>query len=183
MASIVTLRFLMWPSPLRFAMLKLFDQFLYVISAITKYVMLVMASSIFIIILFTVFSRYLFDFVLHWSEEVPRYLLVWIGFLGAALAVDKKEHIGFDYIFNLIPDTPRRILGLLLNLGIAVIALIMVVYGINFCREFGGDWMESIPFTNIWFYTALPVSGVLMLLYVIRDEIRGIIDFKNRHRE
>ena len=164
-------------------MLKHFDQFLNLISAVTKYVMLVMAACIFIIILFTVFSRYLFDFVLSWSEEVPRYLLVWIGFLGAALAVEKKEHIGFDYIFNKIPDKPRQILGILLNLGIAGIAFIMVVYGFNFCREFGGDWMESIPFTNIWFYVSLPVSGSMILLYVIRDEIRLISIFISSLKE
>lgn len=164
-------------------MLKLFDRFLDIVSSITKYVMLVMATCIFIIILITVFSRYLFDFVLSWSEEVPRYLLVWIGFLGAALAVDKKEHIGFDYIFNKIPDKPRQILGVLLNMGIAGIAFIMVVYGINFCREFGGDWMESIPYTNIWFYISLPVSGVMILLYVIRDQIRLISNFIDSLKE
>ena len=120
---------------------------------------------------------------MSWSEEVPRYLLVWIGFLGAALAVDKKEHIGFDYIFTRIPDKPRQILAVLLNLGIAGIAFIMVVYGINFCREFGADWMESIPFTNIWFYTSLPVSGVMILLYVIRDEIRLISNFLDSLKE
>ncbi len=152
-------------------MLKLFDQILSLITKVSKFVMLVMASSIFVIILFTVFSRYLFDFVLSWSEEVPRYFLVWIGFLGAALAVDKKEHIGFDYIYNLFPKGFQKIFSMLLNLGIAYIAYIMIFYGIDFCQDFGGDWMESIPFTNIWFYTSLPVSGVMIMLYVIRDQI------------
>ncbi|MBW1698128.1 MAG: TRAP transporter small permease [Deltaproteobacteria bacterium] len=157
-------------------MLELFDRFLDFISLIVKWVMLVMTICIFIIILFTVFTRYIFDFVTSWSEEVPRYLLVWIGFLGAALAVQQKEHIGFDFIFNLLPATGRKILALVLNLGIFIIGLIMLVYGIDFVKQFGGDWMESIPFTNIWFYISLPVSGALIILYVVRDEITGLID-------
>lgn len=162
-------------------MLNIFDRFLDFISDVVRYVILVMTTCIFIIVIFTVFSRYLFNYVASWSEEVPRYLLVWSGFLGAALAVRQKEHIGFDYIYNKLPPTGQKILSLLLNLGIAVIGLIMLVYGIDFVKQFGGDWMESIPFTNIWFYISLPVSGALILLYVLRDEIKGIIALLNRH--
>ena len=162
-------------------MLNIFDRFLDFISAVVKYVILVMTTCIFIIVLFTVFSRYLFNYVASWSEEVPRYLLVWIGFLGAALAVRQNEHIGFDYIFNKLPPTGQKILALLLNLGIVIIGLIMLVYGFDFVKQFGGDWMESIPFTNIWFYSSLPVTGALILLYVLREEIKGIIALLNRN--
>lgn len=162
--------------------LKYYDYLLDWIRIIVKYIMLVMATSIFVIILFTVFSRYLSNFVLSWSEEVPRYLLVWIGFLGAALAVDRKDHIGFDYLFNMLPTRGRQIVMLVLNLGVALIGWIMLAYGIDFVKQFGEDWMESIPFTNIWFYSALPVSGVLILLFIIRQELEGILSLFNRPR-
>lgn len=162
--------------------LEYFDHFLDWIRIIVRYLMLVMATAIFIIILFTVFSRYLFNYVLSWSEEVPRYLLVWIGFLGAALAVDCKDHIGFDYVFNKLPARAREVLTLFLNLGIALIGLIMLIYGIDFVKLFGADWMESIPYTNIWFYISLPISGALILLFVIRQELEGILALLNRRR-
>ena len=162
--------------------LKYYDYLLDWIRIIVKYIMLVMATSIFVIILFTVFSRYLSNYVLSWSEEVPRYLLVWIGFLGAALAVDRKDHIGFDYLFNMLPTRGREILMLVLNLGVALIGWIMLAYGIDFVKQFGEDWMESIPFTNIWFYSALPVSGALILLFIIRQELEGILSLFNRPR-
>lgn len=162
--------------------LKYYDYLLDWIRIIVKYIMLVMATSIFVIILFTVFSRYLSNYVLSWSEEVPRYLLVWIGFLGAALAVDRKDHIGFDYLFKMLPTRGREILMLVLNLGVALIGWIMLAYGIDFVKQFGEDWMESIPFTNIWFYSALPVSGALILLFIIRQELEGILSLFNRPR-
>ena len=162
--------------------LKYYDYVLDLIRIIVKYIMLVMATSIFVIILVTVFSRYLSNYVVSWSEEVPRYLLVWIGFLGAALAVDRKDHIGFDYLFNKLPDHGREKLMLILNLGVALVGWIMLAYGLDFVRQFGGDWMESIPFTNIWFYSALPVSGALILLFIIRQELEGILSLFNRRR-
>ena len=97
------------------------------------------------------------------------------------MAVRQDEHIGFDYVFNKLPPTGQKILALILNLGIVIIGLIMLVYGIDFVKQFGGDWMESIPFTNIWFYSSLPVSGALILLYVLREEIKGIIALLNRN--
>jgi TRAP-type C4-dicarboxylate transport system permease small subunit len=162
--------------------LKYYDYFLDWIRIIVKYIMLVMATSIFAIILFTVFSRYLSNYVLSWSEEVPRYLLVWIGFLGAALAVDRKDHIGFDYLFNKLPTHAREKLMLILNLGVALVGWVMLAYGVDFVSQFGDDWMESIPFTNIWFYSALPVSGSLILLFIIRQELEGILSLFNRPR-
>jgi TRAP-type C4-dicarboxylate transport system permease small subunit len=43
--------------------------------------------------------------------------------------------------------------------------------------------MESIPFTNVWFYTSLPVSGALILLFVIRQELNVIMALFNRQPE
>ena len=47
----------------------------------------------------------------------------------------------------------------------------MLFYGVRFVGQFGGDFMESIPFTNVWYYSALPVSGALMMLYSLRDQL------------
>jgi TRAP-type C4-dicarboxylate transport system permease small subunit len=152
-------------------LLKYYDGLLTVLRSVIRYVIIVMASVIFIIALVTVFSRYLFDSVISWSEEVPRYLLVWIGFLGSAMAVDSKEHIGFDFLFNKFSPNIRLVLSLLLNLGIAFLGYIMLVYGIEFVKQFGADWMESIPFSNKWFYSSLPISGGLILLFVARQEV------------
>ena len=51
---------------------------------------------------------------------------------------------------------------------------------VNCSKQFGSDWMESIPFKNHWFYVALPVSGTLIILYVIRDEVNQFIELINR---
>ena len=58
--------------------------------------MVVMTCVIFFITTYTVFTRYLLNIVPSSSEEIPRYLLVWITYLGAALAIKFKEHISLD---------------------------------------------------------------------------------------
>ena len=45
-------------------------------------------------------ARYGFGQAVSWTEEVPRYLLIWISFLAAAVGVLNRDHVGFDVLFN-----------------------------------------------------------------------------------
>jgi TRAP-type transport system small permease protein len=161
-------------------MFKAFDRVQEWITAVVKCVMLVQTATIFIIICVAVFTRYILSFVPSWSEEVPRYLLVWISYLGAALAVKYKEHISLDFFFNLMPVRARQVGHFILNVLIGTVGMIMLVFGIGLVRQFGDDLMESIPVKNFWLYLAMPVSGGLMVLYIIRQTWKGILDLGKR---
>jgi TRAP-type transport system small permease protein len=156
-------------------MLKAFDQVMEWITAAVKVVMLSMTCVIFFITTITVITRYILNFVPSWSEEVPRYLLVWITYLGAALAVKFKEHISLDVFFNLMPLRARQVGHLALNGLVSIVGTIMVVYGIALLYQFKDDLMESIPVTNFWLYLVMPISGTLMLLYIIQDTWKRIL--------
>lgn len=148
-----------------------FNRAVDLLSTLVRVVILLQATAIFIIIITTVITRYGFNYVLSWSEEVPRYLLIWVSFLGAAACVDLRDHIAFDYLLKRFPARARAAIQLLINVAIFGFGLAMLVYGIQFVQAFGGDFMESIPYTNVWYYTALPVSGGLMMLYSLRDQL------------
>jgi TRAP-type C4-dicarboxylate transport system permease small subunit len=66
---------------------------------------------------------------------------------------------------------PLALLRLMINVGIFGFGFLMLYYGIGFVQDFGPDWMESIPFTNVWYYTAMPVSGSLILLFALRNQL------------
>ncbi len=151
-----------------------FDRLVNGITAVVKTVMVAMTFVIFFVTIFTVFTRYILNFVPSWSEEVPRYLLVWITYLGAALAVKYKEHISLDVFFNLLPVRMRQIGHLFLNGLVAIVGLIMLYYGIGLLGQFGDDLMESIPVRNLYLYLAMPISGALMLLYLFQDTWKAI---------
>ena len=156
-------------------MLQTYERFLDVVSSVVKWAMLAMASVIFVVICLTVFTRYLMNFVPSWSEEIPRYMLVWITYLGAALCVHYQEHISLDIFFKLLPVRVQRLGLLALNLMVGAVGLIMGVYGLGLLRQFGEDLMESIPVTNFWLYLAMPTSGALIVLYVLLEVWRGVL--------
>lgn len=161
-------------------MLQAYERFLDGVTSVVKWVMLAMASVIFVIICATVITRYLLNLVPSWSEEIPRYMLVWISYLGAALCVHYKEHISLDVFFNFLPVRARQIGRLILDLMVGAVGAIMLVFGIGLVRQFGDDLMESIPLTNFWLYLAMPTSGLLIILYIILDEWKGILGLRER---
>lgn len=152
-------------------LMAIFNQVVDFIRAFFRIVVIVQAALIFAIIIFTVISRYGFNFVLSWSEEVPRYLLIWISFLGAAISVDLNDHIAFDYFRKRFSGWSGRLLESGINLLIFGFGWIMLFFGYRFVQDFGGDLMESIPFTNVWYYAALPLSGALIMLFALRREL------------
>lgn len=152
-------------------MIVIFHKLVDRISGLAKFLALVFATSIFVIILFTIVGRYGFSWVLSWSEEVPRYLLIWVSFLSAAVAVDISDHIAFELISQKLTGRPRALLRLAINVGIFCFGCLMLFYGIGFVRDFGPDMMESIPYTNIWYYSAMPISGGMIALFSLRNQM------------
>ena len=77
---------------------------------------IVLTIALFIIVVGAVVCRYGFGQAVSWTEEVPRYLLIWVSFLAAAVGVLKRDHVGFDVLFNALPKKIRRVLGVTLSL-------------------------------------------------------------------
>jgi TRAP-type C4-dicarboxylate transport system permease small subunit len=157
-------------------LLKLLDRVVAWALAGVRVVCIVQATALFMIVVFAVIGRYVFGRSLTWTEEVPRYLLIWISFLGAAACVARREHVGFDVLFNKLPETVRRWLGAAIGVLILSFGWNMFRYGIVFVKDFGPDMMETIPYTNYWYYISLPIAGALLLLFCLKniaDALRG----------
>jgi TRAP-type C4-dicarboxylate transport system permease small subunit len=154
--------------------LKFLDHFTDLLAAVVRWLCIVLATALFIIVVVAVVARYGFGQAVSWTEEVPRYLLIWISFLAASVGVLKRDHVGFDVLFNALPKPIRRALGVTLSVLIFGFGWIVFRYGIVFVQDFGSDLMETIPFTNYWYYPAMPICGFLIMVFAFKlivDEI------------
>ena len=84
------------------------------------------------------------------------------------MGVLNREHVGFDVLFNALPKPVRRVLGVTLSLMIFGFGWIVFRYGIVFVQDFGSDLMETIPFTNYWYYPAMPICGFLIMVFAFK---------------
>ena len=68
------------------------------------------------VVFYQVFTRYVLDDSAGWTEEIARYFLVAVVFIGASMSVRKNNHIQVDYFFRLMPHAMARVLSTLVDL-------------------------------------------------------------------
>ncbi|KKI92162.1 C4-dicarboxylate ABC transporter permease [Bacillus sp. SA1-12] len=93
----------------------------------TLNIIMAIALGIMVILVFgNVVLRYFFNSGITWSEEMSRYLFIWLTFLGAIGAFNNKEHLGVDMVIKRLPIKAKKvvlILGDLLMLFVLVLIL------------------------------------------------------------
>ena len=101
-----------------------------------------MLVAICVIVFVNVFFRYFLHIGLGWTEELARYLQVWMTFLGATVAVKRWAHFQLTIVDQLIPSALRRFTRLFAILVVMTLAGIMIKNGIEITRV---TWNQTSP--------------------------------------
>jgi TRAP-type C4-dicarboxylate transport system permease small subunit len=132
-------------------------------------VLSVLLGSLVVIMFIQVFFRYVLNNSLSWSEELAKYLFVWMTFLGAALCLRDKVHIGVDYFVSLLPEPLQQAVQRFNLVLIIVFSSVVAVTGFIWVVHDRGTVTPALGWPlNTVFYGALPVGSVLMAFYGIR---------------
>ncbi|MGH8740664.1 MAG: TRAP transporter small permease [Burkholderiales bacterium] len=113
-----------------------------------------------------VFTRYVTENPIIWSEEVARYLFVWITLIGAAAGVRLHGHFGLDILRRYLPPL-RTVLGALTMLVVAAFLGLLLYTGIAETRQAALQISPALQVRMHWAYLALPVGAALALWHVL----------------
>ncbi len=116
-----------------------------------------------------VFSRFVLHAPLAWSEELSRYLLVWLSFLGASVAFRRGLHMGMDALVNRFPDLARRVLrtcGLLIVFSVLVV---ICITGTQLALFVAPQRSPALRISMSGPYLAVPVASALMVVHTVAD--------------
>lgn len=128
--------------------------------------MALMAVLVVVVVTSVVF-RYLLVSPLTWSEEVGRYLMIWVGFLAASIAVQQGMHVGIDFLVQAVPPATALWLRRLARMLTAVFLFLVTVYGFLLVLNLWDQWSPVLQFRMTWPYLAIPVGSLLMLLELL----------------
>ncbi len=123
-----------------------------------------------------ILSRYLLNNPLGWTEEIARYLLIVLTFIGAAIGFRKGTHISFLYVLNLLPHKIKSIASTVLSF-IGVLFLIFLIYSaINIIPQLQHFELSSINISlSILYWVVLAalvlcgIGSIQHLLHVVRS--------------
>jgi len=134
-----------------------------------------MVAIMTIIIIIQVFMRYLFLYSLSWSEEVARYLMIWVAFLGASLALKYGFHIGIEFVITRIPEKARVHVNLLAKLSILVFLIFFTIGGFQVSWAVRDQDSPALLFSMGYAYLSAPVGGVFMIIHLLNSLVQDRI--------
>ncbi|MGE4283672.1 MAG: TRAP transporter small permease [Clostridia bacterium] len=148
--------------------------FLNIVDRFEEIVGIILLAIMLIIMVIQIFSRYVLDMPLTWSEEAARYLFIWITFIGAGYGVKHQCHISMEALFNLFPKSMQRVTCIFVNLICVVFFIDLIPYGFRFMIS--QHMIESVAMKIPMSYitAALPMGCTLIVIRIIIDTIKTL---------
>jgi TRAP-type C4-dicarboxylate transport system permease small subunit len=138
-----------------------------VVNKIVETSVLVMLSTMVVIVSASVFWRYGLNDALSWSEELVRYLLVWVSFLGASMATYRGAHIGITLFTERLPQQVQRCVALLMNLLMILFLVIILYQGVKILPVMAVRVAPTLGVRMNVIYIVVPIAAGTMIFHVI----------------
>ncbi len=120
--------------------------------------------TLLIIVFMQFFSRYVLNSSLSWTEEIARYLLIMLGFVGSVTCVRKKSHIFLEFFYRFIPPTAVKWLVITVSFINAAFFTYLGIIGIELAKRTHHQAMTSIDLPKGIIYWTVAVSCFAMAL-------------------
>src|SRR5215470_19795575 len=120
-------------------------------------------GAITVLVSYQVFARYVLNDTPPWSEELCRYLFVWVSFLGACVAMRRAAHLGVDSLVVRLPTGVRDVLHHAVTTLVAVFAGVLAWQGAALVPAMATQRSPSMGISLQYVFIAIPIAAVIML--------------------
>ena len=145
-----------------------------ILDEILKHALILIMVALVASVSWQVISRYIFSSPSSWTEEVARFLLIWIAVLGAAYAFRTNAHLGLDII-------PKKLTGKSAEMLKLVTLLVVVAFSVAVLIIGGGSLVAltwelkqysavlGLPIAFV--YSVIPITGTIICIYAIASAL------------
>lgn len=132
-----------------------------------EYLLFLLGIVMAIIVGAQVFSRYVLNHSIFWSDEAARFLLIWLTFLGAGVAYRNQGHASIDIVYRRLPKAGRKIAAIATDLLTLAFAGVMIFYGYKF-SYFVRMQISPALFMPKWIpHSVIPVGGAILAIHAL----------------
>lgn len=141
----------------------------------TLVIFLVSLSAVLVIcVVWQVISRYILSSASIVTDELARFLFMWVGLIGAAYATGLKRHLAIDLLLMKSKGSNKTLLEIFISCVMLFFAGFILVYGganLAWDTHISGQISPSLGIDMGLVYLCLPVSGAIMAFYILIDLI------------
>jgi TRAP-type C4-dicarboxylate transport system permease small subunit len=138
----------------------------FILSRLLVFLMGVMVVNV----LWQVFTRFVLQSPSPFTDELARYLLIWVGLLGAAYATGQRMHLAIDIVPNNAGPRSQRVLQVVIALAVVGFALFVMIIGglkLVYITLTLNQISPALSLPLGYVYTAVPLSGLLIIFYAL----------------
>ena len=123
-------------------------------------------------VLWQVFTRYILGIPSSFTDELARYLMIWLGILGAAYVSGQNLHVAIDVLPSELSKSAQNKMARMVNLIIIVFAITALIIGgirLVYITYLLGQHSPALEIPLAVVYLVLPLSGLLIIFYKVSD--------------
>ena len=151
----------------------------YKVDRILFYILFIIVVAILFCVTLQVFSRYLLNAPVVFTEELVRFLLIWLGLLGGAYTFGVKGHISLTLLIDKFSLKAKNILNIIIDIIVLLLDIFVLIIGGMKLISLTHNQLSSVLAIPMWWvYSCTPISGVIILFYQIYYIIKNIFSIK-----
>ncbi len=132
------------------------------------------------IIFFQVIMRYVFNNSSSWSEELGKFLFVWLSWIGISIGHRRKEHIKITILVDKLPHKLKMISEALSEIILIVICSVTLYYGIIMIGIQRTVPYAGIKISTAWGYLSLVLGCGIFILRALVYLVEAIKSINNK---
>ncbi len=145
-------------------------------------VLIFLMSAIVLAVTWQVLTRFVLQHPSSFTEELARFLLIWIGLLGASYAFRNKAHLGIDVLTYRFQGAKKQTVAVTVcSLVIAFAFFVMIVGGLRLVQlTFALNQISAALGIKMgYIYLVIPLSGILIIYYSVLFIVQAISEKRN----
>ena len=137
------------------------------VEKLTRFIIVITFSIMIIACVLQVYTRYVLNTSLSWTEELARFTFIWTNLLGASLCVKYNAHATVTAVFEILPHKIKQYVLVFIQLVILAVSYVLIVPGIQFTMQVSRSVSPAMKLSMGLIYGAVPITGIFIVLYTL----------------
>lgn len=134
-----------------------------------------------VLVVWQVGARYIMKAPIPWTEQLSKYLFIWLVLVNSAYIFGRKEHMSITFFKEKLPEKMQSVVNYLLEIVVLIFAAFVLVWGGYMALKIGIPQKDAaLNISMGYVYAALPLSGLLTIFYSVCNLTDMIKEKKNK---
>lgn len=153
---------------------RLFDRISVALNAACKVFCLVIGGVLVVNLFLGVFTRFVLNNPLDFTEEIARFCMLWFAFIGGSIALRQDDLISFTFVIDKMPQKVKQGFQIFNILLMIIFLIVFLDVGVDALKIFRFGKASVTKINQAWTAAGLYVGAAVMLIHCITALLKKI---------